>query len=433
MSASNLNEIRAKFPAKLGFLFAPARYKVLHGGRGGAKSWGIGRALLIKGWEKPLRILCAREIQNSIADSVHKLLGDQIEQLGLGGFYQVQKAAITGANGTEIIFAGLRQQDIGKIKSFEGVDICWVEEAQSVTKKSWSVLIPTIRKEGSEIWVSFNPELESDDTWQRFVMDPPEGAKVVGVSWRDNPWFPNELRLEMEELRRKDFAAYENIWEGKCKTIVDGAIFFKEITNAQDEGRIAKVPHDPMLPVSTFWDLGVGDATAIWFAQTVGAEVRLIDYHEDSGEGLPYYAKILSGKPYNYAKHWAPHDIEVRELGTGKSRMEVAARLGIRFQLVPRIGSGDAEACEERIHAARLMFNRCYFDAERCKAGLLALRSYARDFNQRLDEYKMTPLHNWASHGADAFGHMAISLTEAQEKRKGKPYRPQPRVGGWLS
>src|SRR6185437_8216085 len=184
---ASAHQIEANFPEKLSYLFKPKRYKVAYGGRGGAKSWGFARALLILGAQKPLRILCARETQKSIQDSVHKLLSDQVKALGLEEFYQVQKAAIIGANGTEFAFAGIRQ-NVGNMKSFEGCDICWVEEAQNVSKHSWSVLIPTIRKEGSEIWVSFNPELETDETYQRFVIRPYPGCEPVKINWSDNPW-----------------------------------------------------------------------------------------------------------------------------------------------------------------------------------------------------------------------------------------------------
>ena len=333
-------ETEAWFPPKLRPLFSPARYKVLYGGRGAAKSWGIARALLLLGCQRPIRVLCTREIQTSITDSVHKLLADQIAELGLGYFYQVKHAGIDAPNGTEFIFAGLRQQDVGKIKSFEGVDYCWVEEAQVVTKKSWDVLTPTIRKPGSEIWVSFNPEHEDDETYKRFVINPPDGAVVIELNWRDNPWFPPELEREKADTLKRDPDGYQNIWEGKCRSIVEGAIFAKEITHARDQNRIGQIPHDPVLPVHTFWDLGVGDATAIWFAQTVASEIRLIDYYEAIGEGLPHYANLLRSKPYNYGKHWAPHDIEVREFGSGRSRIEVARQLGIKFLMVPRAGSG---------------------------------------------------------------------------------------------
>jgi phage terminase large subunit len=423
----------ADFPPKLEPLFNPSRYKILYGGRGAAKSWGIARALLLLGSMRPLRVLCAREIQLSISDSVHHLLADQVDQLGLGHFYNVQHTTIIGANGTEFIFTGLRQQDIGKIKSFEGIDICWVEEGQAVTKKSWDVLTPTIRKEQSEIWVSFNPELEEDEAYARFVTAKPTNAQIININWRDNPWFPQVLEDERLDCLKRDPESYETIWEGKCRSTVAGAIFATELKAAREAipARICAVPYDPVLPVNTYWDLGVGDATAIWFEQHIGAEVRLIDYYEAQGEGLPHYAKVLSDRKYNYGKHWAPHDIQVREFGSGRSRIEVAAQLGIKFNMVPRAGSGEAEALEERIHASRMIFPRCWFDADKTRAGLKALASYRRDYNARLEEFKATPVHDWASHGADAFGHMAVSLRTVTEA---KPYVAQPKVvGGWLS
>ena len=161
-------ELNVEFPEKLEFLFQPSRYKVLYGGRGSGKSWGVARALLVIGLQKSTRVLCAREFQNSISDSVHALLADQIKSLGLEDFYTVQNTSIFGKNGTEFLFAGLKH-NITKIKSFEGVDVCWVEEAQTTSKSSWDVLIPTIRKENSEIWVTFNPELDTDETYKRFV------------------------------------------------------------------------------------------------------------------------------------------------------------------------------------------------------------------------------------------------------------------------
>jgi hypothetical protein len=155
---------RVRFPEPLRCLFQPNRYKILYGGRGGAKSWGVARALIIIGAERPIRILCAREFQSSISDSVHKLLSDQIELMGYGDFYTIEKASIKGLNGTEFSFAGIKH-NVGRIKSYEGVDIVWVEEAQNVSKNSWETLIPTIRKDGSEIWVTLNPELDTDETW----------------------------------------------------------------------------------------------------------------------------------------------------------------------------------------------------------------------------------------------------------------------------
>ena len=238
-----------QFPQKLECLFTPpyVRYRTLYGGRGGAKSWGVARALLIKGAKKPLRILCAREFMTSIKDSVHKLLSDQINAMGLNSFYEITQNAIRAANGTEFAFVGLKN-NIANVKSYEGIDICWVEEAQTVSKSSWNTLIPTIRKEMSEIWITFNPELEQDETYQRFVVNPPENSIVQRINWNDNPWFPDTLRMEKDALKNRDPIAYNNVWEGLCRLTVDGAIFANEMNMAELQGRITRVPYDATKP-----------------------------------------------------------------------------------------------------------------------------------------------------------------------------------------
>lgn len=205
-------------PRAFGYLYDPAlgglRYRVAYGGRGSAKSWQFARALLVHGLSQPLRILCAREYQASIRDSVHRVLADQVALLGLSDFYAVQESAILGANGTEFLFKGLRR-DIAQIKSTEGIDVCWVEEAEAVSDSSWRTLIPTVRKPGSEIWVSFNPALADDPTYVRFVAQPPERSVVRKVSYTDNPWFPDVLREEADALRRNDPEAYAHVWGGE--------------------------------------------------------------------------------------------------------------------------------------------------------------------------------------------------------------------------
>ncbi|MEN4603036.1 PBSX family phage terminase large subunit [Pantoea agglomerans] len=219
-------ETRLSFAPKFKPLFQPKRYKTFHGGRGGAKSWAAARALVIMAASKKLRILCTREVQNSIKDSVHKLLKDQIEMLGLNPWFRITNETITSASGNEFLFKGLRFDPLG-IKSTEGVDICWVEEAQSVSSDSWAILIPTIRKEGSEIWVTFNPGEESDPTYQRFIVTPPDDSITVEVNYYDNPYLPDTLRKEMEYCKRVDYEAYEHIWLGKPKpkSISDSVIF----------------------------------------------------------------------------------------------------------------------------------------------------------------------------------------------------------------
>lgn len=207
----------AAFPSKLRFVFRPARFKVAHGGRGSAKSWSFARALLIKASSEKHRVLCCREIQESIKESSHRLLKEQIEALGLSHIYDVQERVIRcTVTGSEFIFEGLFR-NVNRIKSLEGVTICWVEEAEKVSEDSWQLLTPTIRAPGSEIWVTFNPQFEDDATYKRFVADPPDDAVVVEVNYYDNPWFPDVLRKEMEQDKRRDPVLYAQKWLGKPK------------------------------------------------------------------------------------------------------------------------------------------------------------------------------------------------------------------------
>ena len=211
-------------PPAFDFLLGPGRYKVPHGGRGSAKSWSVARVLLGMGALQPLRILCAREYQASIADSVHQLLSDQIDELKLTSEYSITQREISSRCGTLFIFRGLHVNP-RSIKSIEGIDICWVEEADTLSNESWEILIPTIRKPGSEIWVTFNPRLEEDPTYQRFVKNPPPDAVVRRVSWRDNPYFPVELAAERDYLQRVDAEAYQHVWEGECQVHGDAQVF----------------------------------------------------------------------------------------------------------------------------------------------------------------------------------------------------------------
>ena len=399
--------VNAEFPVKLQFLFQPKRYKIAYGGRGGTKSWGFARALLILGAQKPLRILCARETQKSIADSVYKLLCDQIEALQLGSFYSITKTNIVGLNGTEITFAGIRQSSVGDIKSYEGCDICWVEEAQIVSKRSWEILIPTIRKDGSEIWVSFNPDLETDDTYKRFVINPPSEADVVKVNWRDNPWFPEVLRKEMEDLRKKSEEDYEHIYEGMCQQTVEGAIYRKELIEADKAGRIMRVPYDAMKPVDTFWDLGFGDNVSIWFAQAIGFEFHLVDFMSDCLKDLSFYLKELRSKPYLYGNDYLPHDAKAHTLAAGgRSVQQIMQAASRKVVIVPKLSIADG------ITAVRSIFNRCYFDGEKCADGLQALRHYRYDYDEDLRTFKREPRHDWASHPADAFRYFGVSIRD---------------------
>jgi phage terminase large subunit len=272
------------------YLFDPPlgnlRYRVGYGGRGSAKSWDFARALLIHGTQRSLRILCGREFQSSIKDSVHRLLVDQIHLLELRDFYDVWKKTIIGANGTEFLFKGLRR-DIQEVKSTEGIDICWLEEAQAISDQSWETIIPTVRKEGSEIWATFNPLHESDATYQRMVVHPPARSIVRKHNYRDNPWLPAVLLEEAEQLKLRDPDAYEHVWNGGLWIRSKAAIFAHKCKYAEFE-----VPRDKL--GKALWDgpyfgadWGFSQDPAVLLKLWVGGR-RLYIEHEQGGIQLSF-------------------------------------------------------------------------------------------------------------------------------------------------
>lgn len=443
-------QVDAEFAPKLQCLFQQKRYKVLYGGRGAGRSWGVARALLIEGLKRPIRVLCAREFQNSISESVHKVLSDQIEFMGLQDFYKIEVARIKGANGTTFSFEGIKN-NTNRIRSYEGVDYCWVEEAALVTKDSWRILIPTIRKETcsqghrlragqliresdgtvtcpvcmetvrqSEIWMTFNPELEDDYTYQRFVTGADqERSFVVRMTYADNPWFPDVLRQEMEEDRRRasmpgreqDYADFLHVWEGHCKQVLTGAVYARELLRATEEGRLCTVPWEREWPVDTFWDLGRADNTAIWFGQRVAMQYRWLGYYEASGQHIGHFLRELQGREYFYGTHWLPHDAKAKRLGSKRTIEEqVRQAFPSRVQIVPKLSITDG------INAARTIFPNSWFDEEGCRDGILALRNYR--YNVINDRLSNEPLHNWASDGADAFRYAAIALKQPEGRGK---------------
>ncbi len=260
------------------------------------------------------------------------------------------------------------------------------------------------------------PALSDREGWAFFIGTPAgknQFYDVVQHAKAQPDWFFAEYKASETKIipeaeliaARKDMTADEYAQEYECsfEASIKGAIFAAELEAARSAGRVATVPYDPVLPVDTDWDLGVGDATSIWFSQSLrSGELRVVDYYEASGEGLPHYAQVLQAKGYTYGQHWAPHDIQVRELGSGRSRLETAASLGIRFRIAPNV------PIEDGIHAARMLFPKCWFDEQKCRPGLEALQHYRRDYNTRLNEFKPTPVHDWASHGADAFRYLAV-------------------------
>ncbi len=396
--------MQVDLPAKLGFLLtSKARYLGAKGGRGSAKSWSVAKTLLILGTTRKLRIICAREVQKSIKQSVHKLLKDQIEALGLTRFYRVLETEIRGRNGTEFSFSGLSDQTIDSIKSFEGCDICWVEEAQSISKRSWTILIPTIRKDGSQIFITFNPEMETDETYDRFITNAPEGCHIVDMNYTDNPWFP--AVLEDERLHAKATlpeAEYNNIWEGKCMPAVAGAIYFAEVAKCEEEKRICNVPYDPMLKVHVVFDLGWNDAMAISLVQKHTSEVRVIEYIEDSHKTLDYYSNELRKRQYRWGTLYLPHDGRHKDYKTGKSAEDIMKALGWEVKITPNM------SIEDGIRMVRMLFGRMYFDKTKTERLVQCAKRYRRSINQQTQE-PGPPLHDEWSHGADDLRYVAIN------------------------
>lgn len=410
--------LNVEFPESLAFILEkPARYKVIYGGRGGLKSWGFSTAALVRGCRQTTRFICAREIQKTIADSVHQLLCDRIAALNMGWHYHVTDNEIKGLNGTQFLYHGLRELDAHKIKSFEGGDVLWVEEANTVRKKSWNVATPTIRKPGSEIWVGFNPELDSDETYQRFVVHPPKDSIVIKLNYADNPWPSKELDQERDDCAARygiDSDEYKNIWLGECRSAVEGAIYAKEINKAIEDRRIRLLPVDPLLRVHTIWDLGWNDQTSIIFVQRDSSAVRVVDYIEDNHRTLADYAAELNGKKLTWGTDYLPHDGTAKNLQTGKTPQEILAQLRPSVAIVPNID------VESGIKAARLMFSRCYFDEDKTARLIECLKRYRRAINVNTQE-PQAPLHDEYSHAADAFRYLGVIVDQLRNDTKLKP------------
>ena len=272
-------------------------------------------------------------------------------------------------------------------------------------RKGWATWIGTPK--GHNVFYDQMERAKNADDWYVSVIRASESGILD----------PDELAAARAEMTD---AQYRQEFECSFEAAIVGAIYGDDVSAARESGRIASVPYDPMMRVETYWDLGVGDATAIWFIQQSGAEVRVIDYYEATGEGLPHYAAVLDKKGYLYGRHVAPHDIQVRELGSGKSRLEIAAGLGIRFDVAPKLG------IEDGINAAKMIFRRCWFDSVACKQGLEALAHYRRDYDDKRRTFRPNPVHDWASHGADAWRYMATAIRAPEISAPKKSWREKP-------
>lgn len=423
-------QLKIEVPKEFKVLFdldSDLRHIVLYGGRASGKSTSVALSLLILGMNKKLRILCTREVQNSIADSVHKLLSDLISKYKLNT-WEVQKDIIRNKQtGSEIFFKGLHNNS-QSIKSIEGIDIVWVEEAQSVSADSINTLVPTIRKTGSRLIWTFNRLTENDPVWELIVKKADNRTFVQKInSDAIESLLSKEIIEEREKMRIDNPEMFDHVWLGEPMTAKTGSVFGKQLAQARSEGRITKVPYDASTGVYTAWDLGIGDSTVIWFFQVVGREIHFIDHYEGSNEDLGHYISYIQNKPYQYTTHFLPHDSKARELQTGMTRVEFFNNHGIYNIEVLRptnfsLGQDDIDL------VARPKFSLCWFDEEKCQRGLECLRAYHYEYDDKNKLLRNKPEHDWSSHSSSAFIYALMAKTEQLDvklKVKFKSYTPK--------
>ena len=396
-------------------LLAKTRYKGAFGGRGSGKSHFFAELLIDRAIRTGgLRAVCIREVQKDLRHSAKLLIEDKLAKLGLGedqGF-SVQRE-VTGLPGAGIVaYQGMQDHTASSIKSLEGFDIAWVEEAQTLSSTSLQLLRPTIRKPGSELWFSWNPRKKSDpvDLMLR-GQEIPTNAAIVCANWSENPWFPDDLEVERTDCLRITPDQYPHIWEGDYVTILAGAYYAKALAEARAEGRIGLVPKDPLMQIRAYWDIGGGgiqsDATAIWIAQFIGQTIHVLDYYESEGQSLGYHLNWLRSNGYQDAKCYLPHDAAKASEITGIRYEDHVRQAGFVAETIP---IGGKAAALKRVEAGRRRFPSIWFHQPKCQAGLEALGWY----HERLDETRqigLGPEHDWASHAADAFGMMCLDYS----------------------
>lgn len=421
---------------------------------------GFALALILLSRTKRLRILCARELQNSIDDSVKYTIEAWIVQLGMEDeFIITNKQIIHKKTGSRFFFMGLRY-NINKVKSLGRIDICWIEEAEKTSKTTLDKLSPTIRGRsdyeqdrggpfgvGPEIWISFNPDLEDDEIYKRFIINKntyaPDYVKdeitgeqiryaiVCKINYWDNKWFPPDLRMEMNVTKKASETKYLEVWEGNTKLVLEGAIYADELREVIKDGRRGKVPYDPSKPVYTFWDLGHSDKTAIWFVQRVGMGFNIINFYQNNLKKIGHYIELMQSLGYVYGTVYQPHDADNETLAS-RSIASLTRAAGYKVIVVPRPARKILG-----INAARTVMPLCNFDEENTSEGWQCLSRYAYEVDDEKGTFSREPEHDtpW-SHGADAFQTFALSLKTEQDikkptKRERPVFSPQ-RPNNWM-
>lgn len=431
-----MSTLRIETPQVFEPLLEPSRYKGAWGGRGSGKSHFFAEKLIEDCLlERGTRAVCIREVQKTLKESSKRLIEDKLESFGLGeadGFKVFNEVIQTPGDGL-IAFQGMQDHNAESIKSLEGFRRAWVEEAQSLSARSLSLLRPTIRADDSELWFSWNPRRRTDPVDLMLRGEAlPTGAVVVRANWKDNPKFPAVLEQERQDCLRLQPEQYDHIWEGGYATVLEGAYYAQHIAQARQERRIGKVAPDPLMAIRLFADIGGtgarADAFTLWAAQFIGKEIRVLDYYEAVGQPLAAHLLWCRSKGYtpDKAQFWLPHDGSTQDKVFDVSYESAIRKAGYKVTVVPNQGKGAAKA---RIEAARRLFPSCWFHEPTTEPGLAALGWY----HEKKDEARnigLGPEHDWSSHGADAFGLLCIAHEDTIDRPK-REFRSHG-AGGWM-
>lgn len=429
-----MSTARIKIPEKLAPVFeGEADVRGARGGRGSAKTRTFAKMALIKAYifDQAGRsgiVLCGRQFMNSLDDSSFlelKLALEDEDMQWLRPHFDVGEKYLRTASGRiEFKFSGL-DRNLGSVKGKSRILLCWVDEAEYVIEAAWVILIPTIREDDSELWVTWNPASKVSATHKRFVLGvEPERMKIVVMNWRDNPWFPAKLDRERRSDMKSRPDQYAHIWEGDFVTTVEGAYYAAALTQARLDKRIGFVAADPLMSIRAVWDIGgtgnKADATAIWIVQYVGREIRFLDYYEAVGQPLSAHVDWLRSNGYEKAVCILPHD------GDTNDRVHdvtfASALRGAGFDVPTPVKNQGKGAALKRVEAARRLFPMMWFNEEKCQAGLDAIGWY---HEKRDDERNvgLGPDHDWSSNGADAFGLAAVAYEQPQKAQPATQFK----------
>ena len=422
---------QVQIPEKLIPVFeGEADVRGAYGGRGSAKTRSFAKMVATKGYiygKAGIKgiLLCGRQYMNSLEDSSLEECKRAIEEEPwLAAYYEVGDKYIKSRDGRiSFAFSGL-DRNIASIKSKGRILLLWDDEAEPVTDGAWNIVIPTLREEGddwnAELWVTWNPKRKGSATDKRFRGSSDPRIKVVELNWRDNPKFPAKLERERQRDKKERPDSYEHVWEGGYESVVEGAYYASHLTEAKAQGRIGRVAADPLMTIRLFCDIGGtgarADAFTIWAAQFIGKEIRVLDYYEAVGQPLASHLAWMRERGYapEKAQIWLPHDGSTQDKVYDVSYESALKSAGYRVTVVPNQGKGAAKA---RIEAARRLFPSMWFNEQPTEPGRDALGWY----HEKKDEERnigLGPEHDWASHGADAFGLMAIAYEPPKGNHK---------------